>query len=333
MILFWFNPFSAAGERAQERAFGRYRDAHAAIIAVYNHDEARIHQALAIIHGDEFLRPRYAADIRDYDFGGIFRGFLRNRVAPESLFSMDFDDIFAPDFEVAMMGGGIVIFGDNLPDLEIFANILTHILNEEVYTPIPVWQNFVIIVTFLLLAMAMGEAFGSRPLLIFIPIMGLGYIFAVLFFLEQGWVLPILEPLMVLGFILLYYCAILIFDKIISNRPIPVIMRDVAVLVIGLNEVDFESYYDKLDKIVKIIGDNGGAVENIRADSVLAVFSGDLADPAANASRAAHTMLLDDPTMPIVFSFGAALSARQPQNPGEPSIIGEPINAAARRFL
>jgi len=265
------------------------------------------------------------ADFLNYHF----ETYIRYTDAPGAFFDLSFADIFEPWFNPVMYAGAIVMIGpyasgmqdhyavsisfQTMHGVEIHANVVQMLLDGVFKQHASQWVGLAIIAVLLILAMLFGELLDIRIALAIFVVLGIGYFFVALWIYDQGYVLPLLSPLVALGVVFLYqlvYEYILqavekgrvrnIFKKYVDPKLVDTLIsaaeadsnavghkKHIAVLfadVRGFTPMT-EAMRDTPENIVEILNEyleltsssvfnNGGSVDKFMGDGTMALFNG-----------------------------------------------------------
>ena len=249
---------------------------------------------------------------------------------PGAFFTYSFADIFEDWFYPGWMAGGIVLIGPYamgmmddhavairrdvaMYGVEIHANTIQLILENNFKTHAPSWAGVAFIAVFLLIGMLLGE---KVRLIIYAPaivLIGVFYWLFVMFIFAQGYLLPLLAPLVVLGVMLAYqvtynyilasrekgrmrlafgkYVDPILVDKLIStggaNSDAVGKKMDIAVLFVDMRGFTAmtESLKDQPEMVVEILNQYlemtsksifyaGGSIDKFIGDATMALFNG-----------------------------------------------------------
>ena len=259
-----------------------------------------------------------------------FETYIRYTDVPGAFFDLSFSEIFEPWFDPIMYAGAIVMIGpyaaamqdhyavpishgESMHGVEIHANVVQMLLDGVFKQHAPYWIGLAIVAVLLVLAMLLGELLDIRissPLLV---VIGVGYFFAAMWIFGQGYVLPLLSPLLALAVVFLYqlvYQYVLqvvekgrmrdIFKKYVDPKLVDVLIasveaesnavgrkKHIAVLFVDVRGFTpmTEALRDTPESIVEILNEyleltssavfnNGGSVDKFLGDGTMALFNG-----------------------------------------------------------
>ena len=249
---------------------------------------------------------------------------------PGDFFELSFSGIFEENFDPSWMAGAIVLIGpyaagmmDHFPvpikhgafmfGVEIHANVIQMILEENFTVPAPDWVRLLIIALMLILGMILGELLDIRLTMVLFLLLGAGYYVLAQAIFHKGYLLPIFIPLLALGMIFIYqlvYGYILhmleklhirsifkkyvdpkLADKLLDDMQANInavgVKRHIAVLFVDVRGFTpmTEALRDTPEQIVEILNeyleltsrsvfDNGGSVDKFIGDATMALFNG-----------------------------------------------------------
>lgn len=221
---------------------------------------------------------------------------------------------------VSLVAIGIIIVFSTLnpvPFLEyrvqdfIFQNF--HDINSIIATSVTDFVSICIVIAIMLLGMLFGEFFNARVSIVVYLLIGLGYFVIANYFFGQGYILPILLPLTVLGLTGMYqfvYNQILhriernrvrgsfrkyldpkLADALIADQNVDTEAigkkRQIAVLFVDVRgftqmaealketpELVVEILNDYLELTTNAVFNNGGSVDKFIGDATMALFNG-----------------------------------------------------------
>ena len=249
---------------------------------------------------------------------------------PGDFWQFSFADIFEEWFDPAWLDGAIVLIGPyamgmmddhpvsirhdvNMYGVEIHANVLQAILDDALKQSASPLVSVIIPVILLILGMLVMELIDKLYISVGLLLAGIGYFFLAQHIYNQGYVLPVLAPLLALVLVFLYqliYAYVLgsveksrmrnIFKKYVDPKLVDVLIqsgeadsdevgkkKDIAVLFVDVR--GFTPMTEKLksepEKIVAILNeyleltssavfDNGGSVDKFIGDATMALFNG-----------------------------------------------------------
>jgi len=256
--------------------------------------------------------------------------FLRYTGEPGDFFWFSFSEIFEPDFDPWIFDDAIVLIGpyalgmmDHYPvpirhdspmyGVEILANTIQAILDEAFKVRVPVWVDHLIIGSFLILGMALGEFVRLRWTLLAFLAVAVGYYFSALALFDRGFVLLLLTPPLMLGVVFLYqfiYQYILqaaeksrlrtTFGKYVAPELVNTLIKSgeadsdavertkhIAVIFVDVRGFTSmtENLRDTPELIVRTLNEyleltstavfnNGGSVDKFIGDATMALFNG-----------------------------------------------------------
>ena len=259
-----------------------------------------------------------------------FETYIRYTDVPGSFFDLSFADIFEPWFDPVMYAGAIVMIGpfaagmqdhyavpishdETMHGVEIHANVVQMLLDGVFKQHVDDWLGLLIVAVLLLLAMAIGELLDIRIALVIFVVMGVGYYFAALQIYQQGYVLPLLTPLLAIAIVFLYqlvYEYVLqalekgrlrsTFKKYVDPKLVDALIesgeadsnevgrkKHIAVLFVDVRGFTpmTEALRDTPEKVVEILNEyleltssavfnNGGSVDKFIGDATMALFNG-----------------------------------------------------------
>ena len=161
-------------------------------------------------------------DLIEWHPYGYIISYISFTGLPGNFFGFSAADLFEDWFDPAQLADAIVLIGpwtigmaDSHPvsishqypmyGVEIHANVLQMILEGNIRTQITGQDAFLLTVILLFIAMLIGELISVRISIPFIILMGLAYAGSAWWMFNYGgYVLPVLPPLLALGFVLLY---------------------------------------------------------------------------------------------------------------------------------
>ena len=259
-----------------------------------------------------------------------FETYIRYTDVPGAFFDLSFADIFDPHFDPIMYAGAIVMIGpyatamqdhyavpimhgETMHGVEIHANVVQMLLDGVFKQHVSELTALLIVAALLILAMLMGELLDIRIALIVFVIMGVGYYFAALWIYGQGYVLPLLSPLLALAVVFLYqliYEYVLqalekgrlrsTFKKYVDPKLVDTLInsgeadsnevgrkKHIAVLFVDVRGFTpmTEALRETPEKVVEILNEyleltsssvfnNGGSVDKFIGDATMALFNG-----------------------------------------------------------
>lgn len=259
-----------------------------------------------------------------------FEAYIRYTDVPGAFFDLSFADIFEPWFDPVMYAGAIVMIGpyasamrdhyavpihhgETMHGVEIHANVVQMLLDGVFKQYIPEWAGLFIVAALLILAMAIGELLDIRIALVIFAVLGAAYYFAAMWIYEQGYVVPLLTPLLALSVVFLYqlvYEYVLqalekgrlrnTFKKYVDPKLVDALIesgeadsnevgrkKHIAVLFVDVRGFTpmTEALKDTPEKVVEILNEyleltsssvfnNGGSVDKFIGDATMALFNG-----------------------------------------------------------
>ena len=249
---------------------------------------------------------------------------------PGDFFDASFADIFDQNFDPSLYADAIVLigpyalgmmddhpvpilYGMNMYGVEIHANVVQVILDGSFKSRVSDLTSGLIITLFIILGMIMGEILDIRITLVISLTAAILYYFLAFFMYEQGYLLPVLAPLLSIFVVFLYqlsYGYVLqaieksrmrnTFKKYVDSELVDALIeagetdsdavgqrKNIAVLFVDVRGFTpmAEKLKDTPELIVEILNEyleltslavfnNGGSVDKFIGDSTMALFNG-----------------------------------------------------------
>ncbi|MCL2616606.1 MAG: adenylate/guanylate cyclase domain-containing protein [Defluviitaleaceae bacterium] len=291
-----------------------------------------IHYAFAVVAAAMYLGVE-PGEVHPF-IGSYAETYIRYTGMPGSpgdFFQLSFADIFAEDFEPWWWADTIMMIGpyaagmmDHYPvpidhsvamyGVEIHANILQQVLEGNFAHRAPDWVRITMMITLLAVGMLLGELLDIRVLLaVFLAMAAVCYLGAQWMFEHQGYVLPILIPVLTLGLVFIYqmtYGYVLhsvekskmrsMFKKYVDPKLVDNLIesgeadsdavgrkKHIAVMFVDVRgftpmteslrdtpEVIVETLNEYLELTSSAVFNNGGSVDKFIGDATMALFNG-----------------------------------------------------------